>query len=234
MRRIRIALTTVLATIGLTLLLSGVASAQSERILVRVEGATRTIFEGYVRTAPQEVTTESGGTHECNGLNGGANPEPGATATTALANAAAKGGFTFNGNFDSEFGDFFISRIAENEQTATEFWGLLVNDQFTPVSGCEQEVTPGEEVLWAYNAFNAVHFLKLTRGKHRTVIVTDGSTGEPIAGATVGPVENSAGVTTNANGEATLSFTQPGAHRVKASAPESIRSNSLVIHTPFS
>lgn len=63
------------------------------------------------------------------------------------------------------------------------------------------------------------------------VVVTDGLTGEPIENATVGPVNNGPGVTTNADGEATLSFPTAGKHRVKAERSDSIRSNSLLIKT---
>ncbi len=72
-------------------------------------------------------------------------------------------------------------------------------------------------MLWAFNAFNAEHFLKLA-GSHIattrqpiTVKVTDGQTGEPIAGALVGPVNNTEGVTTKSNGEAMITFNSPQA-----------------------
>ena len=64
---------------------------------LRIEGATDTIYEGKIGTAPGLVTTPSGGTHECDGTNNNANPNPGSTATTALQSAAGICGFGFDG-----------------------------------------------------------------------------------------------------------------------------------------
>ncbi|HEX4435574.1 MAG TPA: hypothetical protein VH061_02145 [Solirubrobacteraceae bacterium] len=226
----------IVAALALSLFAVSVASAAPEKIKLRIEGATRTIYEGTILTEGHEVTTPSGGTHECDGTNNGANPEPGPTPTSALDSAAAKNGFTWDGTWFDEFGDYFIERVAESAETSTEFWGVLVGYQFTPVGGCQQIVHPHEEVLWAFNAFEKTHFLKLKKGKHGagTVRVTDGSTEEPIEGATVGPVDNGPGVTTNAQGEATLTFSTAGKHRVKAERSDSIRSNSLVIKSAAS
>lgn len=232
-RNLKTAIVLAALTLALTLFAASSASAAPEPVKLRIEGATRTIFEGTVKTEGHMVTTESGGTHECDGTNDGANPTPGPTPTDALDTAAAKEGFTWDGSWYGGFEDYFIERIAESAETETEYWGVLVNYQFTPVGGCQQIVHRGEEVLWAFNAFNAEHFLKLKKGKHGsdTVLVTDGMTGEPIEGATVGPVNNGPGVTTNAHGEATLTFANPGKHRVKAERAGSIRSNSVVITT---
>ncbi len=205
------------------------ASATSALVKVRIEGATSTIFERPVLVEGRNVTTESGGTHKCNGTNNGANPEPVPVPTAALADAAEKGGFTFDGEWFPEFEDFFITRIAETKQTETEFWGVLVNYEFTPVGGCQFALHNGEEVLWAFNAFNAEHFLKLasphlaTTGHPITVKVTDGKTGEPIAGAVV------EGVTTNGSGEAAITFTSPGIKHLKASKAGSVRSNGQTV-----
>jgi hypothetical protein len=42
-------------------------------------------------------------------------------------------------------------------------------------------------------------------------------------------VNNGPGVTTNAQGEATLAFSTAGKHRVKAELAGSVRSNALVV-----
>ncbi|MHB8233203.1 MAG: peptidase associated/transthyretin-like domain-containing protein [Solirubrobacteraceae bacterium] len=223
----------VLAALALSLFATSVASATPEPIKLRIEGATRTIFEGTVKTEGHAVTTQSGGTHPCDGTNHGANPTPGPTPTAALDTASAKAGFTWDGPWFGSFEDFGVARIAETEQTSSEFWGVLVNYQFTELGGCQQIVHPHEEVLWAFNAFEAAHLLKLKKGKRgsNTVRVTDGATGEPIEGATVGPINNGPGATTNARGEATVTFSSPGKHRVKAERADSIRSNAVVITT---
>jgi hypothetical protein len=224
-------ITFAVAALALTLLGASAAPAATVPVKLRIEGATRTIYEGTVKTEGHEVTTQTGGTHKCDGTNLGTNPTPGPTPTAALDTAAAKAGFTWDGTWFASFEDFGVERIADTAQTETEFWAVLVNYQFASVGGCQQEVKPKEEVLWAFNGFEAAHILKLQKGKHGAVRVTDGATGEPIEGATVGPVNNGPGVTTNAQGEATLTFTSPGKHLVKAERADSIRSNGLKVKT---
>jgi len=211
-------------------------AAPPAAVKMRVEGANRTIFEAPIVTNGHTITTPSGGTHRCDGTNNGANPRPGPTPTAGLDDAAARGGFTYDGTYSSAFDDYFITRIAEDSQTDTKFWGILVNYQFIPVGGCQFRIHSGDKVLFAYDAFNKQHFLKL-RGPHRaregrpiTVTVTDGQNGQPIAGATVGPVNNVAtGGTTDANGHAAITFNRRGVKRLKAERSDSIRSNSLYV-----
>lgn len=205
-------------------------SAPTERVKLRVETPTKVLYEGWVRAGTRPITTPSGGTHECDGTNGGANPSPGANELTVLAAGGEKYGFTFDGSWDPEFDDFFINSIDGVTETSTEFWGVMDNYQFTATADCSAEVASGDEVLWAFNAFNVVHNLKLTQTGRLTVVVTDAWTGEPVAGATVGPDENAAGATTNAEGEATLAFSEHGPHLVRATAPQSLISNGIVLH----
>ncbi len=210
---------------------AGTASATPVLVKMRIEGATRTIFEGPLLVEGRSVTTESGGTHECNGTNHGANPGAVPVPTAALADAAERSKFSFDGEWSSEYEDFFVSRIAETSQNEAtdEFWGTLVNYEFIPDGGCQFALHNGEEVLWAFDAFNAEHFLKLsgphvaTVGHPVTVKVTEGSDGAPIAGAMVD------GASTNGNGEAAVTFTHVGVQRLKATKSESVRSNGLLV-----
>lgn len=98
------------------------------------------------------------------------------------------------------------------------------------MGGCQQEVQPGDQVLWAFDAFSKSYFLKVTpnviavkKGESKTVTVTDGTTGVPIGNATID------GVTTDANGKATLVFPKSGAFEYKAERSDSIRSNALYV-----
>lgn len=222
----------------------------STLVNLRVEGLYRTIFEGPILTRGHVVSTPSGGSHECNGLNLNANPKPDGTCTTALDDAAHLHHFSFDGyapkclrirsrplmihklcvsTFDDEFDDFFITSIGGDTETDTQFWGLLLDFQFTPVGGCQQEVKFGNEVLWAFDAFNANAFLKLTGpvttrvNKDVVLTVTDGSSGSPIEGAAVD------GKVTDVNGHVTLTFTTPGVKTLKAEKESAIRSNGLVV-----
>ena len=131
--------------------------------------------------------------------------------------------------FSTEFDDFFITSIGGDSQTPTQFWGLLLNFQFTPVGGCQQEVKHNDEVLFAFDAFNKVHFLKLTgpniANLHTTVVltVTDGQSGNPVAGAIV------KGETSDANGHVSVTFSTIGEKKFKAEKSDSIRSNQHTI-----
>jgi hypothetical protein len=132
--------------------------------------------------------------------------------------------------FFPEFDDYFITSIAGQTQTSTQFWGILVNYQFTPVGGCQFQVKTNDEVLWAFDAFSKTHFLKLSgpvkggkAGKPIKLTVTDGSTGAPVEGATVN------GQTTNASGEAQVVWAKSGVYTVKAEKADSIRSAAVVV-----
>jgi len=197
---------------------------------MRIEGAESTIYEGPIRTDPRMITTPSGGTHFCDGTNNNANPNPGGTPTTGLDSSGALCGFGFDGTYSSSFQDFFITSIGDTAQTNTQFWGLLDNYQFTPTGGCQFEVWNGDEVLWAFDAFNANAFLKVTPptaqiavGGTFTFTVIDGMSGNPIAGASFN------GATSDSNGQVQLSFPTAGTFRYKATRASSIRSNGVII-----
>ncbi|KAJ7686305.1 hypothetical protein B0H17DRAFT_1072243 [Mycena rosella] len=194
---------------------------------LRIEGANDTIFEGTVVTMGHNITTASGGTNHCDGTNDGANEFPGPTCTSALADAAVANRFQWDATLFTEFDDYFIISIGDTTETATQFWGLLLNFRFTPVGGCQQEVKENDDILWAFDAFNAQHFLKLdgpTKAKEgvlATFVVTDGMTGESIEGATVD------GKTTGVDGTVVITFRARGKHGLKATLEGSIRSNEV-------
>ncbi|TVY64352.1 hypothetical protein LSUE1_G007094 [Lachnellula suecica] len=201
---------------------------------LRIEGATDTIYEGPILTGPQDITTASGGTHLCNGLNNGANSSPSGTGITAIASAGSLCGFDFDGTFSSSFDDFFIERIGSTAQTSNEYWGILLNYAFTPTGGCETEPGNGNSLLWAFNAFNANYFLevepqKATLSVGQTSVFTvyghDGNGGSPV------PVSGASfnGEISNANGQVVFVATTPGTYRVKATRSDSIRSEQAII-----
>ena len=235
----------------LALLSSVLAEDHPTSVNLRIEGSTNTIFEDSVETRGHNVTTVSGGNHHCDGTNNNENPSPGPTCTSALDDAAHRHHFAFDGyvsyflishcggwlihgakrysTFSTAIDDFFITSIAGDTQTSTESWGILINFEFTAVGGCQQEVKHDDDVLFAFDAFNKAHFLKLTGpesahiGIPVVLTVTDGQTGRPVAGADVN------GDTSDANGHVSVTFTHAGQHTVKAQKSDSIRSNQLTI-----
>src|SRR5439155_14534528 len=120
-------------------------------------------------------------------------------------------------------------------------WGYAVNFTTASVGGCQIALAPGNEVLWAYNYFNLSHLLSaagpasVDAGTPFTVHVTDGHTGEAIAGAAVeeavggapSPIAGSSPANANANGDATVVLNRPGVVTLKATRADSVRSNGL-------
>jgi hypothetical protein len=215
----------------LTLAAAPAALAVPVTVNLRVEGPSRTVFDGPVTTDGHDVTTDTAGTHKCDGTNGGAEPEPGPTATAALDDAAKLGGFTIDGPYGN-FGidDYFIERVAdESIDPNSQYWSLWINHSFSDKGGCQKRVAAGQDVLWAGIPFSVSVPLKLTgpnsavTGQPLQVQVTDGSNGDAQSGATVG------GATTGADGRATLTFPEEGIYRLKAEKPDTIRSNTIVL-----
>ena len=216
-------------------LLPAAAPAAPITVNLRVEGSERTLFEGPIAVEaisdpPGLSTASSGGPHFCdvshNGSNGGftaAGPSP----TAALAAAAQASGQAFDASWFESSHDFFVSQFGpDKEGGAPEFasWGYAVNYTTANVGGCQFQLAPGAEVLWAYNYFNLPHLLRLTgpssagAGAPVTFHVSDGQTGEPIAGAAIGALAGRACVTqvpgsgtTDAAGNVSLVLS-PGGH----------------------
>ena len=208
---------------------AGSASAAPTAVTLRAEGVSSTIYEDQVITDGHNVTTASGGTHKCDGTNGGANPQPGPTPTAALDDAARRGGFTWDGTWNAGFDDYFVTRVGPDSQTASQFWGAFVNGEALQVGGCQYIVKGGDEVVWAFDAFNKARVLRLEGpraihvGDTATVAVKDVRNGAPVAGASVG------GTTTGGDGQARIAFGQPGVYRLKADRADSVRSNALPV-----
>lgn len=236
----------------LILALAPCASAAPITVNLRVEGSTSTLFEGPVSTEavaspPGISTASSAGAHPCdvkdNGENGGFGTAA-ATPITALHDAAIAHSLTFDASWSATFNDFLVSQVGPDVNGgAPEYpsWGYAVNYTTAGVGGCQFQLAAGSEVLWAYDYFNLSQLLSLggpasvNAGTPFTVHVTDGQTGQPVAGATIGTV--SAGVTatgsssqtTNAAGDATITLAQAGSQTLKASHAGSVRSNGLAV-----
>ena len=73
LRRSALSLALVLAA----LVAAPAAHAFPVTVNLRVEGPSKTVFDGPVTTDAHDVTTQTAGTHKCDGTNGAAEPEPG-------------------------------------------------------------------------------------------------------------------------------------------------------------
>ncbi len=205
------------------------AYAAPVKVKLRVEGATKTLFEGRVVTDAHPVTGDGSGPHKCDGTNGGAHPTPGPTATGALDDGSDSFNFSWSGSWSDSFEDFVVNQIGPDTATATRFWGLVLNGKDTELGGCQTPVAAGDEVLYAYDAFGKEHILLLsgpaaTRvGKRVSLKVVDGRTGDAVEGATVGRKQ------TNAKGVVRMRFRARGIRRLKARHPDAVRSNQVRI-----
>jgi len=153
----------LLAALLLLLLPSATQAAPTE-LTVRIEGATRTLFEGPILSDGHDVEAASDTQpRPCDGTNGGANPAPGPTPTAAAVDAMGLVGKDFDGRWYPGFDDYFIQRWGPDREDPESgaFWGLLVNGMLTPVGGCQWQDGAGDEVLWVYDAFNGRSPLRL-------------------------------------------------------------------------
>jgi hypothetical protein len=201
------------------------AAAAPATVNLRVEGADATIFEGPVRTDGHAIEQDRSGPQPCDGTNGGANPTPGPTVTSALDDAVA-----WDGTWNAGFQDFLINRIGPDAASDTQFWGTALNWTPLEVGGCQAQVKNGDEVLWAYDLFSAEQYLRLRgprvvrKGKRFRVRVVDAKDNDkPVRGAIV------RGVRTNAKGLAAFRATKRGIVRLKATRRDALRSNSLFL-----
>jgi hypothetical protein len=243
--------------VSLLLSLSASASAAPITVNLRVEGATKTLYEGPISAEPIEppgieppvIETKdtSPGMHPCDVKYNGENGGFGAAAPTPIATlyeAALTTHLSFAAGWFSSLNDFRVEQVGgdiANSGENGEYWGYAVNFTTAEIGGCQIRLAPGSEVLWAYNFFGLKHLLSLsgpssvTVGVPFTVHVVDGQTGEAISGAVVGQLvsgvtnTSSSSPTTNAAGNATVTLTQAGAVTLKATQSESVRSNGLAV-----
>jgi hypothetical protein len=215
------------ALVLLSLAAAPAALAAPVGVTVRAEGASKTILEVPVTSDGHDVTTESGGTHPCDGTNNGAHPSRVPTPTAALDDAARANNITWDAAW---FGtDFFVNRVADEPETSSQFWGLIVNGKFSDTGGCQVELHQGDEALYAFDAFSKSAVLRLagpgtaTVGQPVNVTVTDTEHDVPAANASVH------GATTGGDGVATVTFSEKGIYRLKAERSDAIRSNGLVV-----
>ncbi len=207
------------------------ATAQAAPVTVnlRVEGSSSTIFEGPVTTDGKQID-KGDGPHSCDGTNGGANPSPVPTMTAALDDAPITGGW--GGSWNPTFQDFAVERIGSEAQDPVNFryWGYALNYQFPDVGGCQQPVATADQVVFTFDSFGKP-LLKLDGsaraevGTTSAVTVTDGTTGQPLEGATIAGVPGASGP----DGRLQVPFEMEGIRALKAERPGSVRSNTLEI-----
>ncbi len=277
---------TPIAAFVVALLLPALAAPPAQaapiEVKVRIEGKARTLFEGPVLTDVHRVkgATDSKW-RRCNGAVGvNSSAPPGVTPTSASSDAMRIIGESFDGIWNSQWEDYFVERWGPDAQETGSFkyWGVIVNNVFTAVGGCQDQLDVGDEVLWVYDAFRDRPRLLLYPGDYsggalpltatatldqpfevEVDVWTNSGQGPPPAaptrsttpysGAEVAPVttdgqgfqsvdvESEETELTGADGRASITFTEPGWHRIKAADFDAgveavIRSNRLDVCVP--
>jgi hypothetical protein len=162
--RARNLLATLCVAISSLLLLATPAGATPTTVNVRIEGATETLFEGPVAVEPHAVKASSDTVQRpCDGINSldPENTAPAPTPTAAAADAMTLAGESFDGKWYDGFNDYFITRFGPDAEKGGKSWGILVNNTFTSVGGCQYQLDGGDEVLWVFNAFTSRPLLAL-------------------------------------------------------------------------
>lgn len=228
--RITAALT---ALLFLAILVPGTAGAAPTDVTVRIEGKTGTIFDRVVETDGGLIRSASDTVDRtCDGTNLDANPTPGPTPTAASVDAMKIIGQDFDAQWYDLYDDYFLTRWGTDTEDNGNgwWWGILVNEEFTPVGGCQFRIQEGDEVLWVFDAFSGRPMLTLEGpttavvGEPITVNVgnfeAQAYEGAEVIGLNAAVQPLAAGIVTStssdANGDSTVTFSEPGWKRLKA------------------
>jgi hypothetical protein len=221
---------------GLVLLFAVPAAlAAPVTVDLRIEGASRTLFEGPVTTdvRPFHFTGDPA-QHRCDATvsaSGGTSDTPVPTRGAALSAAAELTPFAVGGSWSDTYANPTVTSVAgENvdyDPGSGRFLGEYKNGQFASVGSCGDPIAAGDRLLFAYTD-GSEPLLALSGptsarpGGSVTVKVTNAGTGAAISGAGVG------GRTTGADGTAVVGpFSQRGDQDLKASKAGAVRSNRL-------
>jgi uncharacterized protein DUF4430 len=259
------------------------AQAAPVEVDLRIEGEAETLFEGPVLSDVHKVRNLANPEwRRCNGINVNApwNPVPGVVPTSASFDAMRIVNEPFDGVWYQQYEDFFVTQFGPDRQdvASSEYWGVLVNNVYTSVGGCQYQLDGDDEVLWAYDAFDGRSRLVLYPAEYTGGALPPTATAalgepfgvevyswsgyvegappetpqrgtQPFEGAEVGPVLTDAKgfqrvdtasadtVVTDADGAASITFEEPGWHRIKATrivagTETVIRSNRIDVCVP--
>jgi hypothetical protein len=220
--------------LALSLVAAAPAGAAPVTVTLRVEGPTRTLFEGPVTTdvAPFAFTGEAG--HVCDGsAPAGTATTPQVTRGAVLSAAAASTSLVLRGTWSDMFGSPSFTEIGGEsvayDAATNRYLVEYQNNQSAAAGACGSVVNPGDQVLFAY-AVGTETLLALrgpttaAPGQAVTLTVSDAATGAPVAGADVEGRQSGADGTVVAG-----PYAARGNHDAKATKAGAIRSNRVRI-----
>jgi hypothetical protein len=224
-----------LVAVALALLPAAPAGAAPVTVNLRIEGATRTLFEGPVTTDVRRFQFSGDpNTYECDGLApAGSSTTPVPTRGAAITAAAQAGQLTMTGTFDTTYqSPIFATVDGENvtyDSNTGKYLAEFKNGQPSQTGACGDPLSNGDDVLFAY-ATPSDTVLQLSGpataapGTPVVLHVTNRADGSPVAGAAV------AGSTSGSDGAVTVGpFSTTGPQDLKASESGAIRSNRVSV-----
>ena len=204
-------------------------SMAAVKVDLRVEGASRTLFDKKVRTAPAMLRANSGpvkGRYPCDVVgNGGSGPRA-ATPASALVSS----GLAVGRRWYPDLAGFMITSVSR-EASGDLYWDYFVNGKGAAaidfLGPCQFGLRSGDSVVWALtDGSQSLLRLKASGGGSAAAVklmATSGATGAPVAGARVGTL------VTGADGAVEVPRPARGSVRVNATANGFIRSNTVRI-----
>jgi hypothetical protein len=201
---------------GLLAVAPAPAYAAPVTVDLRIEGATRTLFEGPVTTDVRPFNFTGSEPHEC-----------GTEVTSGQVIAAAP--VTTAGTWNDGFGSPTFDTVAGEDVrfNGDKYLAEYRNGVAPDVGSCDVVVQNGDRVLFAFAAFgDKVLALSgpasLKTGETATLKVTDAATGAAVAGAKVGSA------TSAADGTVTVGpYNDAGVQDFKAEQANYVRSNRV-------
>lgn len=214
------------------LALAAPASAAPVTVNMRIEGPTRTLFEGPVTTDVRPFHFTGGAEFACDAGTGAV------TRGAVVVAAADTTPFVTSGTWFAGLGPSFAAIDAENVAFDAASGRYLIeykNEQAAMLGACNDPVQDGDRVLFAY-ARDTDPLLKLsgpasaTSGASVTLSVADAVTGAAVTGATVAPPGSTADAPkTGGDGTVAVTVSGPGVARFKATKSETVPSAALSI-----
>jgi len=204
---------------------------------MRIEGTSQTVL------APTVVTTDAAAFHPANDAVAG-HTCPGTSAARALELAT---GGTWSGTYFTSFGDYEVDSILGEAHPAGatdgSYWAFWVNNAAAQVGICQQQLNPGDQVLFFPDCFGtcpAGFVSPAVLGISAPTVVQSGTPftasvvsypnagGPPkaLVGATI--TGGGASVATGVGGAATVTLDNPGSYLLAATAANSVRVESAI------
>ncbi len=225
----------LIATIALLLgLAAGSARAAAPAsVSVQVEGLTETkLPPTIVTTNTTPVIKDANPEHSCSGTSG--------AGALDVATGGSWGGTWFGSLGYSQETILGEVHVFDSASPANFFWAFWLNEKESSQGVCEVELQPGDRMLFFPSCYGeACPPAPLPLGIEAPAVAnlgepivasvkrfTAGGEASPAAGATV--TLGTASAVTDASGHATLAATSPGALLMRATAPESIRTEASV------